>query len=91
MALINQNLYVPNSLPEPFRFTMHSLVQYGDDIYDVGTGLKYTPSNNVSAIQYYVENALSIALEPCSGGSVIWVDSSELPDVFSKFQVNPYY
>ncbi len=60
-------------------FFMHSLVQYGDDIYDVGTGLKYSPPNlYTTAKDYYVKTALIVKLMKNGVVQTDWVDAADV-------------
>ncbi len=51
---------LPYFIQHDHVFDRHSLVQYGNDIYDVGTGLKYSPANGLTAVQNYVKTALKV-------------------------------
>ncbi len=60
-------------------FVMHSLVQYGDDIYDIGTGLKYSPPNlYTTAKDHYVKTALKVKLMKNGIVQTDWVDAADV-------------
>ena len=58
---------------------MHSLVRYGNDIYDVGTGLKYSPPDFfTTAKEYYVKTALKVKLKKNGVVQDDWVDAADV-------------
>ncbi len=76
-----------NNLGNQFPgFTNHYLVQYGNDIYDVGTGIKYSSSDFNSTLSYYIQNALKVRVKKNNVIYNTWIPASSVGNICNAIQ-----